>query len=196
MKSKKFIALFICIISFFIMSLYAGDFNNSRNLTLNTSSTGANESQEFKNMPVLIKLDESNFNFNEIKDALIGDINFSISEGSFLPYKVQNWDKPNKVLEIWIIVPVVSGNNSSQSVTMSWSKKNKTYDKQKEKDRVELKKSREAEDAFDLNKTSSVFKPSYDLFGVWISNGNEGFSIVKGGEKDIGEKDIVDDGTN
>ena len=184
MRSNKFIAVIICIISFLFINLYADDneikYSKSMQIVLNTSSTGANVKKDFENLAVLIRLDKSNFDFDVIKEDLAGNISFSTSDGSFLPYQIKNWDTSNKIAEIWIVVPIVYGNNNSQFITLSCGKNKKSISDEKIKKKIESKEAHEISNATTQNKESFAFKPSYDLYGVWYANDNEGFIITRG----------------
>ena len=180
MRSSKVLAVFICIISFFLVSSYAGDkemkYSKSTQIILNTGPNGANIEAELNNLPVLIKLEKSNFDFSVLKDELAGDITFSTNDGSFLPYKIKEFDKSNKIAEIWIIVPTVLAANSTQFLTLSYGKDIEAIADEKVKEEVEGKKSHEISGQ---SKSSTLFKDSYAVYGVWTSNDENGFTINK-----------------
>lgn len=122
MKSYTCITAFICIISFFIINLYADDFSSwtkSKDMVLNTSSSGANFAKNIQNLPIKIELTESNFNFNEAKNNG-EDLRFALADGTPLTYVIDKYDKANKVAEILVMVPSVAGNNRSQFIKMYW----------------------------------------------------------------------------
>ena len=184
MRSSTGSAFLICIISFLLLNLYADDneikYSKSMQLVLNTSSTGANVKKDYKDLAVLIRLDKSNFDFDVIKEDLAGNISFSASDGSFLPYQIKNWDTSNKIVEIWIIIPTVYGDNNSQFITLSCGKNKEAISDEKIKEKIKSKEDHEISKATTLNKDYSLFKSSYDLYGVWHSNDNEGFIITSG----------------
>ncbi len=181
MRSNKIIAVFICIISFLNILLYAGDltYTKSTQITLNTSSTGANVNENYNNLPVLIKLDISNFDFTALNDSLPGDIRFEISEGTYIPYKIKLYNKSGNTAELWIILPKVYGNNNTQSITLSWGKNSESLD-QATIQKIESKKAHIIENATSFDEENSLFKSSYDTYGVWDSNSANGFSIIGG----------------
>lgn len=122
MRISNFAALFICIISFLLISLHADDFSSwtkSKDLVLNTSSSGANFANAIQNLPVKIELYESNFNFDEAKSNG-EDLRFALTDGTPLTYFVDSYSKTEKKAEILVMVPSVAGNNSSQLIKMYW----------------------------------------------------------------------------
>jgi hypothetical protein len=184
MRLLKLNTIGVLILSIFVYTL-AEDFpkikySKSLEIILNTSSTGANVKKDYKDLAVLIRLDNSNFDFDVIKEDLAGNISFSTSDGSFLPYQIKNWDTSNKIAEIWIIVPMVYGNNGSQFITLSCGKNIESISDEKIKEKIKLKEDHEISKATSLNTDYSLFKSSYDLYGVWHSNDNEGFIITSG----------------
>lgn len=169
----------------FIVSLYAGNpakisWSHSQQIVLNTSLTGATVQGDLKDLAVLIKLDnQSGFDFKKNKQNLAKNINFRTSDGTCLTYYIQKWDTSEKIGEIWIIVPRVYGNNSTQSITMSRGKNKDAITDQKMKDEIAEKEAHQAEIATTLQSGDSLFKSSYEIYGVWTSNEENGFSIVK-----------------
>jgi hypothetical protein len=153
-------------------------YSKSTQLILNTSSTGSNTNEDLDNFPVFIKLDNTNFDFDVIENTLAGDISFSISDGSFLSYKIKKWDKANKVAEILIVVPKVLGNNKSQYIKMSWGASTDHITDQKFLAKIEEIMSHEAAVAKSPISGSSIFESSYGVYGVWSSNSTNGFSII------------------
>jgi hypothetical protein len=153
-------------------------YSKSTQLILNTSSTGSNTNEDLDNFPVFIKLDNTNFDFDVIENTLAGDISFSISDGSFLPYKIQKWDKTNKVAEILIIVPKILANNNSQFIKMSWGASTDHITDQELLAGIAEKKAHDVEFALSENPGPSIFESSYGVYGVWSSNSTNGFSII------------------
>lgn len=174
MTSNKFIALFICIISFFIIGIYAEDFSiwqHSKDIILNTTSSGADiKDKNIEGIPVLIRLDASNFNFDEAKDNG-SDIRFSTSDGNALAFKVESFDPINKVAEIWVMVSTVYANNSSQYIKMYWGK-----DKTSRIYKVEKKISNEKSSSASSTDYSSLFDSYKGLIGIWHLEGIKGLS--------------------
>jgi hypothetical protein len=92
-----------------------------RQINLNTSTTGADITQDVNNFPVVIRLNESNFNFAQCLENG-ADIRFSLSDYSPLPFEVELWDVEDQKAVIWVKIPVVYGNNNSQHIIMHWGK--------------------------------------------------------------------------
>lgn len=172
----------LLILSIFVFTL-AKDFpkvkyGKSFQIVLNTSTTGANVREDISDFPVLIKLNKKTLDIDVIKKDVAGEISFSTSDGSFLSYKIQEWDKKNKYAEIWVIVPKIYGNNNSQYITMLWSKNKDSITDKKQKDRIKDKESHEKDITDSEDFDNSLFKTSYDSYGEWSSNDDLGFKIV------------------
>jgi hypothetical protein len=91
----------------------------SRNIILNTTSSGANVATDQTNFPVLIRLTNANFPFFQAQSSG-QDIRFSNSGGTHIPYQTERWDYANQVAEIWVNSVVLLGNNNTQYITMYW----------------------------------------------------------------------------
>lgn len=182
MRSFKLITIGILFLSLCTSFTFGKDkeikYSKTTQIVLNTSATGANTSKDLNNFPVLIKLDNTNFDFDVIKNDLAGDIAFSTLDGSFLSYKIQKWNKANKSAELLVIIPKLLGNNSTQYITISWGASADHISDQKIKTRIEEKKAHEADIAQSNNAGSSIFEASYGKYGVWSSNNTNGFNIV------------------
>ncbi len=96
-------------------------------LKLNTSSTGANVTGTVTDFPVLVRLNQSNFNFDQAKidgsDLRFGKDEVATSTTEYA-FQIERWDKTNKVAEIWVKVPQILGNNSQQAIKMYWGHSN------------------------------------------------------------------------
>lgn len=173
--------IFISMIFLLSGALYADNplvqFSHAAQFTLNTGTNGATLKNDLKNLAVLIKLDQNNFDFNTLKEKLIGDIRFSLN-GSYLSYKVKSWNKSAKTAEIWVIVPIVLRNNSTQSITMTWGKSKQTITDQKIKNIIEAKEAHEDAYAGSGGAPTNVFHSSPDIYGVWTVNSANGFTLV------------------
>lgn len=122
---------------------YAGWFF-SRPLYMNTSKTGAGVSQDVTGFPVLIRLRNSDFNFNEA-DSAGADIRFTNAAGTPLAYEIEKWDTARSSADIWVNVDTVKGNNSKQYIRMFWKN----------------------EDAGSSANSEMVFDTSNAFSGVW-----------------------------
>jgi hypothetical protein len=92
---------------------------HSRKIFLNTTASGAGVGGGVAKVPVLIRLTNSNFNFNEAgKNG--DDIRFARSDSAALSFEIERWDSANGFAEIWVCIDTVFGNDSMQNFTMYW----------------------------------------------------------------------------
>lgn len=91
----------------------------SRKIVLNTSSTGADVHDNVYNFPILVRLTAANFNFSQAKNEG-DDVRFTTSYGKPLPYEIEKWNGTNCSAVIWVKIDTVFGNDSAQSITMYW----------------------------------------------------------------------------
>ncbi|HEX2959155.1 MAG TPA: DUF2341 domain-containing protein [Chitinispirillaceae bacterium] len=96
---------------------------NAAFIFMNTTAAGANIMQNVVNIPVLVRLNESNFDFSS---ALPNgaDLRFAKSDGTHLKYQIEQWDTLTKNAAIWVRIDTVYGNDSTHSITMLWGKTN------------------------------------------------------------------------
>lgn len=80
---------------------------------INTSASGANVPNTLSNFPLLVRLDQSGFNFAKAKTGG-ADIRFSTSGGTALPYQIERWDSAAGKAEVWVLADTVRGNNATQ----------------------------------------------------------------------------------
>jgi hypothetical protein len=123
MKRFPFVLAFICLA---VLSAHATDFSSwlyTSRLRLNTTASGANVSGAVLDFPVLVRLSQANFDFNQA-NADGSDLRFSkdeiVGHATELPFQIERWDKPNKLAEIWVKVPKILGNNNTQAIKMYW----------------------------------------------------------------------------
>jgi len=95
------------------------DWEYSHELILNTSPTGADITEDIYNFPVLVRLSETNFVFNQSM-PLGEDLRFVSSSGKLLSHEIELWDGENQHAAIWVRVDTILGNNAKQSITMIW----------------------------------------------------------------------------
>ena len=93
-------------------------FPYSKEITLNTTSSGANVTGNVANFPVAIQLNDANFDFAQAKPDG-SDLRFTKPDGSPLPYEIESWDAPGKAAAIWVKTDV-TGNAASQSIIAHW----------------------------------------------------------------------------
>jgi hypothetical protein len=91
----------------------------ARSIDLNTTSSGADVANAVTGFPALIRLTRNNFDFSQAQ-AGGGDIRFTKSDNSLLPYEIEFWDGPAGLAEVWVKVDTVFGNDSTQSIVMYW----------------------------------------------------------------------------
>ncbi|MBF0431261.1 MAG: DUF2341 domain-containing protein, partial [Fibrobacteria bacterium] len=96
-----------------------GGWQYNRNVVINTTASGADIQSNLVGFPMLIRLDTSNFNFDETQD-MGQDIRFAKSDGTQIPHEIERWDDPDNIAEIWVRIDTVYGNNRRQYVTMFW----------------------------------------------------------------------------
>lgn len=92
-------------------------------IILNTTENGADVVDNVYGFPVLVKLSDSNFNFNEAhKDGF--DCAFYKNDSTPLPFHIELWDSLQEVAYIWVRVDTVFGNSMDQSFIMLWGNSN------------------------------------------------------------------------
>jgi hypothetical protein len=95
----------------------------SKRLYLNTTASGAGVSGNVLGFPVLVRLTDSNFVFNQAQ--IYGeDIRFAKSDYTPLSYEIERWDSANQKAEVWVKVDTVYGGNNAQYLEMYWGKNN------------------------------------------------------------------------
>jgi hypothetical protein len=116
----------------------------SRRLYLNTTTTGAAVTGNVAGFPVLVRLTDSNFIFNQVqKDG--ADLRFTKPDNTFLPYEIERYDSAGRRAEIWVRVDTVYASDSAQSIVMYWGNP----------------------DAADSSNGAAVFDTSEGFQGVW-----------------------------
>jgi Concanavalin A-like lectin/glucanases superfamily/Domain of unknown function (DUF2341) len=91
----------------------------ARKLILNTSASGANVAGDVLGFPVLVRLDSGSFAFSQAQ-ARGEDIRFAKSDGTALPYEIEQWDAGRGRAAIWVKMDKVAGNDPRQSIVMYW----------------------------------------------------------------------------
>lgn len=133
----------------------------NRQISLNTTFTGAGVDGDVTDFPVLVRLSSTNFNF---ADAATGgaDIRFTKAGGIVhLPYEIERWTGTEA--EIWVKVDTVHGNTNDQHVMMFYGNSA----------------------AADSSAPSQVFATSEGFMGVWhlnesVSDGTSGLADATG----------------
>lgn len=93
--------------------------NYEKHLYLNTTSGGASIPGNVYDFPVLIRLTELNFNFDQANPDG-SDICFTGEDNDFLPFEIERWDSEGKSAEIWVNVDTILGNNNTQHLILYW----------------------------------------------------------------------------
>jgi len=122
----------------------AGEWTHSRTITLDTTATGANVTEDVPNYPLALLLDKSRFDFSQAQPNG-GDIRFFDAAGKALPHAIELWDKGSGTAALWVLVDVVKGNSKDQSIVMKWGHPN----------------------APDIGDSKAVFKRDNGFVGVW-----------------------------
>jgi biopolymer transport protein ExbB len=90
----------------------------SHRISINTTPSGANIDKTVLNYPLLVKLNDSNFDFKKT-NADGSDIRFSKSDRmTALEYEIARWDIQTLQAEIWVLADSVLGNNDTQHIFM------------------------------------------------------------------------------
>jgi len=90
-----------------------------KKLYFNTTVGGAGVTGNVYNFPVLVRLTNNNFNFNEAQPSG-QDLRFAKKDGTMLPYEIEQWDVAAKTGAIWVNVDTIFGNDSSRFMLMYW----------------------------------------------------------------------------
>ena len=125
----------------------SSSWSDSAAIRLDTSIGGANVATDQLNFPVLIRLNNTNFDFAQAEDDG-KDVRFRDSAEDPLFYEIERWDRGSELAVIWVKVPTVLGNNSSQYIYMYWGNS----------------------DATDQSDGAKVFDTANDFAAVWHLN--------------------------
>jgi len=88
-------------------------------LGLNTTSAGAGVAGDIFGFPVLIRLNNGNFIFNQAHTSG-NDIRFAKSDSTPLAFEIERWDPVTEHAEVWVKMDTVFGSSDKQSVIMFW----------------------------------------------------------------------------
>ena len=91
----------------------------TREIVLNTSAGGAGISENLYGFPVLIRLNDANFDFSEA-EASGGDLLVTGRDQTLLSFEIERWDRENRRAEIWVRIDTLFGNDSVQSIRLYW----------------------------------------------------------------------------
>lgn len=121
-----------------------------RELTLNTSATGANVAATQVKFPILVRLGSDQADVFSGSAGRGADLRFAKSDGKSLPHQVERWDSAGQRAEIWVGLDTVKGNTAGQAFRMYWGKAG----------------------APDSSKGAGVFDTANGFRGVWHLGGN------------------------
>lgn len=93
--------------------------STSKTISFNTSLTGADLKNNVYDFPVLIRLDQNNFDFSDF-DENGKDIYFTKINGVLLPFEIDHWDFTEMKASVWVLVDTIYGNSTSQSIIIHW----------------------------------------------------------------------------
>ncbi|MEO6098391.1 MAG: DUF2341 domain-containing protein [Fibrobacteria bacterium] len=91
-------------------------YSKSTRFNFNTTSSGANVSGNVSNVPILLRLTSANVDFS-VTTAAGSDIQVVDKDGSALYFEVVEWDKANQTGKVWVKVPQVDGNSTTDYIT-------------------------------------------------------------------------------
>lgn len=109
-----------CLALLTVASSAAADFrdwSDSVDVYVNTSPSGANVANTLSPFPLLVRLDQSGFDFSKARPGG-ADIRFSKPGGAALPYQIERWDAAAGKAEVWVLVDTVKGNNATQFIRL------------------------------------------------------------------------------
>lgn len=90
-------------------------YSKSLILPFNTTASGANVSGNVTNVPILVRFTSSDLDFTAMQETG-RDLFFQDKDGSYLYYEILEWDKANKKGRVFVRVPQVDGNSSSDHI--------------------------------------------------------------------------------
>lgn len=122
---------------------------HSRRLFLNTTTSGASTTNPVYNFPVLVRLNQSTFDFSQTK-AGGADLRFTTPDNRMLTYEIERWDSDNKEAEVWVRVDTIRGNDNHQFIVMYWGNP----------------------EATDVSNGAATFDTSAGFQGVWHLEGD------------------------
>jgi hypothetical protein len=89
-----------------------------KELQLNTTASGADVHDTLYHFPVLVRLNNQNFNFRQTRVSG-NDLLFTKKDDTSLPYEIERWDGSKGVAEIWVKIDTLPG-NAITKITMYW----------------------------------------------------------------------------
>lgn len=149
------------------ISLPAAQFTgwqNSGSIFILTTPEGADlpASAVVEGFPLLVRLDKASFDFTKAQSHG-EDVRFATSDGSPLPYQIEEWDAARGEASVWVRVPRIVG-NARQELRVLWGKA----------------------DAKSESSGKAVFNESNAYVGVWHLGDTVADEVGTMASKDIG----------
>lgn len=94
---------------------------HSTKIMINTSSDGANITENMIDFPLLIRLNNDNFIFSASQPGGI-DLRLSKADGMPLKYQIETWNTQSGNAVVWVQVDTIYGNRSDQFIYMYWGR--------------------------------------------------------------------------
>jgi len=92
---------------------------HSARVVLATTTKGAGVLENVYNFPVLLRLSDANFDFQQAQpDGR--DVRFKKADDTPLPFEIERWDAAGMNAEIWVRTDTIYGNDSTQYFRMFW----------------------------------------------------------------------------
>jgi hypothetical protein len=95
------------------------DWAHAMRIDVDTTPTGANVHEDVSGFPLLVRLNATNFAFDEARPDGT-DIRFLDASGNNLAYEIERWDARQAMAEIWVLVPRITGNSRTNAILMYW----------------------------------------------------------------------------
>jgi hypothetical protein len=92
---------------------------HTMNITIDTYNSGSEITSELHNVPLLVHLDNTNFDFKTVSPDQ-KDLRFISSTGKTLPYQIDHWDSIGTKTALWVLLDTIKPKDASQFITMRW----------------------------------------------------------------------------
>jgi hypothetical protein len=94
---------------------------SSQRIYFNTTASGAAVTADVYNFPFLVRLNTGNFDFSQTSSDG-RSLRFSDPDGTHLPYEIASWDATRMLASIWVKVPRIDGNSTTDYIVMHYGK--------------------------------------------------------------------------
>ncbi|MBN2036406.1 MAG: DUF2341 domain-containing protein [Chitinispirillaceae bacterium] len=102
----------------FVLDPYAA-WQNAAQMTLNTTSTGANVGQNVYGFPVLVRLTAVEIDFSQARKEG-EDLLLARPDNSLLSFEIEYWDSATSSAVVWVRIDTVFGNASTPACRIYW----------------------------------------------------------------------------